>query len=379
MMEGRSAALSLAMAAAVHGLAGMNSFGRREGVKHPLVDFSATSLGCACETWSKGDARDGVGYCHLEYWYGKTVNGKVWRRNVSGCGKGCVLERVRGEDQCFNAKAMAKVAAAEDAVQQAKAPLVSAKRRTTPPGTPPPGRATDLLARFWTRMRQETPAVGKRFHISNAECRELRDVSRRHLIVVVFSLMRSAATTITSELAAELGGQYMDELFNNEVPLDRHSGGHVVQHTQAQPAALLSELLRALQRPLVFKLNHPWDLPLSSLSQLSRCASWCPVVLERENVRDRWCSLVRAKQTNWWGTRKANRTEVMCPDAFERDTLRSFTARHRAWYANLRNLLLGSSVFVTFDQVVKSTTETRREVGRFCSQHVQKIAKDAPI
>jgi hypothetical protein len=261
----------------------------------------------------------------------------------------------------------------------AKAPLVPTKRRTPPPGTPPSGRAADLLAGFWTRVRQETPAAGKRFHISNAECRELREVSRRHLIVVVFSLMRSAATTLTSELAAELGGQYMDELFNDAVPLDRHSGGHVVQHTQAQPAALLSELLRALQRPLVFKLNHPWDLPLGALSQLSRCASWCPVVLERENVRDRWCSLVRAQQTNWWGTRKANRTEMACPDAFGGDTLRSFTARHRAWYANLRNLLLGSSVFVTFDQVVKSTTETRREVGRFCSQHVQKIAKDAPI
>ena len=310
----------------------------------------APNLGCACDTWSKGDARDGLRFCHLEFWYGKTAGGgKVWTRGASGCDKGCVLERVRGGDHCFDAKARLR-------------------------------RAADLKAGFRAWMRtQLPPAAGKRFHISNAECRELRDVSSRHQVVVVFSLARSAASTLTVGLATEMGGQYMDELFSDAVPLDRHSGGHLPRHTQAQPAALLSELLHAVQRPVVFKLNNPNQLPLGALSQLSRCANWCPVVLERANVRDRWCSWVRALNDGWWGTRKANRIEVPCPDTYKGDSLRLFTARHNKWYNDLRSVLMGSNMFVTFDQVVKNTTETRRDVRRFCSQHVQKIAKNAPI
>ena len=180
----------------------------------------------------------------------------------------------------------------------------------------PATRAVDVQANMWQRVREQTPAAGHQFYISTAECRELRELSSLHQVVVVFSLARSAASTLTVELAAEMKGQYMDELFNQAVPLTRWSGGRAFKHTQAKPAALLIELLRAFQKPMVFKLNSPGALPIGTLNQLTRCVNWCPVVLERENVRDRWCSWHRATVSGWWGTRKKSRAEIPCPDKY---------------------------------------------------------------
>jgi len=122
----------MALAALCLLLVPVSQFGQKEGIRTALADGAlvvpkraplwwgvamatrhvaqleaqraALRLGCACDTWSKGGAHDGVRYCDLEYWYGRSAgDGKVWTRGVSGCAKGCVLERVRGEDQCFAA------------------------------------------------------------------------------------------------------------------------------------------------------------------------------------------------------------------------------------------------------------------------------------
>jgi len=86
------------------------AFGRKQGASAQLHDVSTPDLqGCACDTWSEGGARDGVRYCHLEYGNGR----------AAGCGKGCVLERVRGEDQCFDAEAMVAKAVAHAIAAQA--------------------------------------------------------------------------------------------------------------------------------------------------------------------------------------------------------------------------------------------------------------------
>ena len=136
----------------------VSQFGQKEGIRTTLADGAlvvpkraplwwgvamatrhvaqleaqraALRLGCACDTWSKGGAHDGVRYCDLEYWYGRSAgDGKVWTRGVSGCAKGCVLERVRGEDQCFAAapsSAAAVVAPAATAATTANAAATAA-------------------------------------------------------------------------------------------------------------------------------------------------------------------------------------------------------------------------------------------------------------
>ena len=249
----------------------------------------------------------------------------------------------------------------------------------TPAGAARRRRASNTIVEFWHRMHTGLPPPGKWFHISDAECRQLRNVTNQFQLIVVFSLARSAGTTLTQEIAEEVGGQYMDELFNNAVPLSRHSGGLKFEHNQGRPASLLVELLRKLQRPVVFKLNDPVQMPLPVLSRLARCANWCPVVLERLNVHDRWCSWVRAMKTGWWGTRRPNRIEMPCPHVFGSVTFPAFRARHNRWYYSLRQLLPGSSLFVTFDDVINNTSNVRSDVRRFCAHHVQRMHPSWPM
>ena len=67
-----------------------------------LAAVHRLDMTCACDIWRGGGARAGIHHCGLEWWYGKSSGGKVWQRGVSGCVKGCVLENVNGEDNCFS-------------------------------------------------------------------------------------------------------------------------------------------------------------------------------------------------------------------------------------------------------------------------------------
>ena len=234
----------------------------------------------------------------------------------------------------------------------------------------------DEDAAFWSRIAAQTREVapGQPFHISTTDCRELRTASQTAQVIPVFALSRSAASFLAGEIAQEVGAQYLDELFNEAAPLHKYLNGKVVVKTRRQPAAFLTELIRTFRRPIVFKVNSPDQIPLHALAGLARCTNWCPVVLERTNIRDRWCSDVRAQMTGYWGRRQKGRKELPCPDVYKRWSFESTRQTHLAWYDTLRRVLKGTSIYTTFDQATKETVKTRKEVREFCSRHVQKIS-----
>ena len=80
-----------------------------------LAAVHRLDMTCACDIWRGGGARAGTHHCGLEWWYGKSSGGKVWQRGVSGCVKGCVLENVNGEDNCFSVPVKATPGASEHA------------------------------------------------------------------------------------------------------------------------------------------------------------------------------------------------------------------------------------------------------------------------
>jgi hypothetical protein len=206
--------------------------------------------------------------------------------------------------------------------------------------------------------------------ISHGDCSELRRVSALYPVVTVLSLARSAASTFTESLAHEMGAQYMDEMFNPLVSLSDFAGGHVFQNTRARPAALLAEVLRVLKRPVAFKLNDPRMLQ-GVLGEFSRCVNWCPIVLERAKVRDRWCSWVKASKTGIWNKvnkRKMIGVKVACPDESMGTSFRQFAFAHLSWYRFLRHVLQGNAIPVSFEQATRSVTQTQQNVQRFCLQ-----------
>jgi hypothetical protein len=91
-------------------------FGRRQGLGVALADAASgggkkvhgLDMGCACAFAQLQNPRHwpspqhGARYCSLGYWYGSVVNGKLWKRGVSGCQGGCVKKSMRGKDICVD-------------------------------------------------------------------------------------------------------------------------------------------------------------------------------------------------------------------------------------------------------------------------------------
>ena len=85
-------------------------FGRRQGLGVALADAASgggkkvhgLDMGCACAFAQLQNPRHwpspqhGARYCSLGYWYGSVVNGKLWKRGVSGCQGGCEGRLGRG-------------------------------------------------------------------------------------------------------------------------------------------------------------------------------------------------------------------------------------------------------------------------------------------
>ena len=225
--------------------------------------------------------------------------------------------------------------------------------------------------KFWKYVHRMVPNNGETYHISNFQCRQLHMISKRVPVIAVFSLARSAASTLTSEISRRVNGLYLDEIFNEHVSLSKFLNGTKPRHSIDEPAELLNEIMHEFKRPLVFKMNDPGQLPLATLSKLSSCIHWCPIILERESVRDRWCSFVRAKMTGYWGTRKKGRKEMPCPYTYGEHNFRQFAKEHSEWYRDLGRLLR-NSIYVTFEQVVSNLPMVVEDLHRYCSHYVRK-------
>jgi len=151
--------------------------------------------------------------------------------------------------------------------------------------------------------------------------------------------MRSGSSEFARDLAHAFGWRNAGEPFNFP-PWG-------VRTSKDSPVRFLDELAQG--RRLVFKLfiGHT-RRPLPD---------HCAVVLERTNVRARWCSLLHAQKSHdWTGRVRHNCTDYSPPTRF--------VAQHAKWYRQVRSRR--KHLYLTFDDIVNRRNESLCRVRTFC-------------
>lgn len=163
--------------------------------------------------------------------------------------------------------------------------------------------------------------------------------------------MRSGSTEFAIDLAKRMQFRYVGEPFN--FPPSHISRSFARKH----PTQYLADLVKQYKAAgLVMKIfaGHIHG-------RLDQLPPHCAVILERTNIRNRWCSLLRARHSgDWTGHIRYNCTAEVPPTYF--------TYQHEHWYSRVRQSLV-PHIYITFEDVVHRRNHTLHRVFQFCIKY----------